>query len=463
MSNTTDPGWRPMSVTSQWALIPPPPPPPPYNPPAPRPGRPRWLIPLVIIVSVAVVAVGVVTVLRNQRIVAPAAPTPGQAFAWAATIGGSGRDGFNAGAVAGDGTIVAAGETASTDGDFAGGQAGAVVARFSQYGQLMWAHAYGSGNINMFDDVAVRQDGRIVAVGREVTGNSSSALITCLNPGGTLAWSKSLSTSDSGDSRARFTGVAVAGDGSMVVVGEARGGGDFAGAGEGTAVVARFAAGGDLLWAKTLGEAEQVELLDVAVAPDGRIVVSGSTTATSGDFAGGGDFADGTAIAASLTADGEPVWAKPLGSRDTKMTSVAVQDDGTIVGTIVSSSADAGVASLTRDGDITWVSPMGAWKPVPTSQYDGLYGIATGPGSQIVAVGAVATDKASTEADGAVVTRLTSDGIVLWSGVFTSSGFNGVTLTRDGNIVTVGSSCSEYGDFPATKGGCDALVVSIQQ
>jgi len=180
--------------------------------------------------------------------------SPDGTLEWAKTYGGSNDDWFSSVTIAQDGGIVTVGDTDSTDGDLAAtiGNRDAVVAKIGADGNLNWSKTYGGSDADYFYSVGIARDGSIVTAGvtKSTDGDFPAlkggfdAAVAKIEADGTLNWAKTYG----GSSDDEFDGVAVTSDGSIVAVGQtASADGDFPTTGGGkSAVLARLTADGSL-------------------------------------------------------------------------------------------------------------------------------------------------------------------------------------------------------------------------
>ena len=306
---------------------------------------------------------------------------------WAHTFGGSGDDTFESVALASNGDLLVVGGTESPDGDFPTpyqpvptssvfGEPGdpiyendAVVARLSATGQLLWAKAVGGSSNDWFYSVAVSADGEIIAVGDTMSTDGDFPQ---------HGWW------DSDD-----------------------------------AVVARFSADGNLVWARTYGGYNWDYFDAVTIGFGDQVLVAGGTNSTDGDFPTNGP--NGHAVCALLTADGDIVWARTYGgTRYDSFTSIAVPDASSILVTGRTES---------DDGDF------------PTSHQD------SGPLSS-----------------GAVIAKLDSDGTLVWKKAFECSwscGFNSFVPVVPGVFLAVGWEKARNGEFTVSYTTAVAARITI--
>ena len=209
--------------------------------------------------------------------------------------------------------------------------------------------------------------------------------------------------------------VAFAPDGDVVVVGSTYGPFGSVHAGDADAFVVRYAADGSERWRRQVGTPATDEAEAVAIDAAGRVVVVGSTNGgVDGSSAGGSDV-----FVVVFDADGGEVWRTQFGSlaydaaRD-----VAIGADGLVVVGVTQGalfapnvgSNDAWVVKLDAAGDPTWSRQYG------TPVQDVAFGVALDGDGNVVVGGR--TDGSlfgpSAGASDAFVAKYTSGGAVLW-------------------------------------------------
>jgi uncharacterized delta-60 repeat protein len=208
--------------------------------------------------------------------------SPDGALEWQRRWDGGGRESGEAVAVASDGAVYVTGGT-----DSFGGFGHLFVLRFAPDGSLVWQRmrsvatdaAVGTGQ-----SIAVGSDGSIYAAGvspRTVIGEFDMLLLK-LDHTGALVWQRTYSTGDVADARG---GVTVAPDGTVVVAG------GIQEVGRRTAVndtfVSKFGSDGTLIWDRGFGGDQGDFPGGVATRSEGTILVGGET----GSFGAGGDDA----------------------------------------------------------------------------------------------------------------------------------------------------------------------------
>jgi uncharacterized delta-60 repeat protein len=320
-------------------------------------------------------------------------------------------------------------------------QAGTLDTTFSADGKAMVNFSAG---VDFVDAVVVQPDGKIVTAGVTEGGTARFALARH-NPDGTL------DPSFGGDGRVttNFTsgfdlaeGLALQGDGKLIVVGWAAGlGGRIALARHEVdgALDATFSGDGKVLTNLTSGNDYATA---VALQADGKIVVTGAAGGVGGRVAVLRYDADGS-LDSTFSGDGKLLTNFTSG-RD-YATSVELQGDGKIV--------VAGIADFTRpaarfalaryelDGSLdSTFSGDGKVMTNLTSRFDGAFGLAVQPSDEkIVAVGWAdhMMGLVRYETDGTVDPTF-AGGVVLTNFTAGTDYASGVELQADGRIVVAG-------------------------
>ncbi len=236
------------------------------------------------------------------------------------------------------------------------GEAAVDVARWA------WARQFGTSGYDVADEVAFAADGDVVVVGTTygaidgLNAGAGDAFIVRYGPDGSERWRRQVGTSATDEGE----GVAAFADGRVVLVGSTGGDVDGTSAGGIDVFVVVFDPNGAELWRAQFGSPAYDVARDVAVGPDGLVVLVGATT--------GALFAPNVGSTdlwvAKLDADGDPTWFRQYGTPlQDSATGVAVDGDGNVVvggrtdGTLFGPSAgasDAFVAKYTVDGAEVW-------------------------------------------------------------------------------------------------------------
>ena len=224
---------------------------------------------------------------------------------WAKNFGGTGWERFISATAVSDG-IVAVGVTDMfrDDGDWAGsgvkekGGVDAIIVKFDNQGEMIWAKNFGGSNVDYFYSVAAVPDG-IIAVGVswllsfgngdwtgvQSNGNADAIIVKYNNNGG-VVWKKNF-----GGSGIDYFYSVTAVTGGCVAVGysNAFGSGDWSGtAGKGSddAIAVQFDSKGNVIWKKNFGGSGIDHFNSVASASDGIVAAGYSASFGNGDWTG---------------------------------------------------------------------------------------------------------------------------------------------------------------------------------
>jgi uncharacterized delta-60 repeat protein len=400
-------------------------------------------------------------------------PSTGPSFGPRANIyGGNDKDDFNDVVLASNGDIIAVGRTQSTAGDFTEtrGWVDAVIARFTSDGTLIWAHTYGGNSLDGFNAVALLPDGGIIAVGYTSSPDGDfpashgyqDAVIARFDGSGALLW---VNTYGGRGAENQFSAVTLTADGDIVAVGRTTStDGDFPSVGGNRdAVVARVSSSGDLLWGHAYGGNDWDAFVGVTLATNGDIIAVGNTDSTDGDFPAplGGQCA----LVARIAPEGDLLWSHAYGgsgSAGFADVALASNDDIIAVGSTSSTdgdfparydSPDALIARISPDGTLQWGHAYGG------NRHDSFADVVLASNGDFFVVGNTdSTDGDFPSRDGspdAIAGRMAPDGKLLWANAYGSNhsgandwdDFAGVALATNGDIVAVGLTASEEGDY----------------
>ncbi|MBN2450100.1 MAG: SBBP repeat-containing protein [Lentisphaeria bacterium] len=405
---------------------------------------------------------------------------------WSTYVGGTGDDWITRVAARADGRVAVAGGTLSGgwihggfDTDYGGSGDGFVVV-LDALGARLWSTYLGGGGADTANAVAMDAEGNVFVVGSTRStgwakqgwdtthGGGSDGFLAKLAADGSLAWSTYLG----GTADDACTDVAITSQGHIVVAGATASAG-WAGQGTGTAYnggtqdafAAAFDADGGLRWAAYLGGDDEDAAYSLAVAPTGRLAVTGSTRSEDW-FENGFDLSPGggtDAFVLILGGSGAPDWGTYLGgSGDDTGLGVAWSADGAVLVAGETSSAgwtaagadvthnggsDGFAAKLGADGAHVWSTYLGGTQADDTRDIavdgDGhvllsgltYSGIWLGGGLDVTYGGS---------GDG-YVAKLDAQGGHLWSaylGGFSQDTANGIAVDDSGTIVAAGESLS---------------------
>ena len=308
---------------------------------------------------------------------APVALAQAPDWLWAERAGGSGIDFGNAIAMDESGNALVAGSFRGTAefGDVtltSAGRSDVFLAKYDAGGNVLWAQRAGGASGDGADAIAVDGAGNALVTGGfqgtaefgDITLTSAGdadTFVAKYDAGGDVVWAKR-----AGGFAGDDTGLAVAVDGSgnALVTGEFRVSAEFGdttltNAGGDDAFVAKYDAGGDVVWAKRAGgSSEGITFTDrgAGIAVDGA-----DNVFVTGQFEGTGKF--GTATLTSAGAEdvfvakydpqGNVVWAQRAGGSSGDG-GVAIAADGSgnaLVTGNFNGTADFGEATLASAGD----------------------------------------------------------------------------------------------------------------
>lgn len=352
-------------------------------------------------------------------------------------FGGSGIDAFRDVIGCKDGGFIAAGISASVDGDYKGvsgewdGQHTSLV-KYSSDGKVMWKYIIGGDASMTINDVIELKDGTIVAAGQTSakkgdlvkTAATNSAFVIRLKDDGTLMW-KYVFPSDASSSGEYISALAATPDGGFVAGGKAISeSGFFTGTQKGgtKAFVFKFDKNGNIKWRKVLQGSKSNNITALAVTSGGDIYATCVTMSTDGDFSGiqYKKLQSANTVLLKLNKKGDLDWAEYLqGSGRSEYNALAATDDG---GCVV-----GGTYTIYK-------------------RADGIYTMSYG------------------KRDGYVI-RYNSKGQVCWSRIIGGAEDDSVTgiVCIDGGFAVVGQSKSSTEDFQGytVGGGSDGYILYL--
>ena len=241
-------------------------------------------------------------------------------------------------ALAADGSVYVAGITADGGGD-------AALLKFDANGNLLWERAWGGTASDSAGAVATHSDGSVYVAGRTTSFGPSSAGVFVLkfDPLGNVVWQRLW------DNAAGFEAITVTPDGSVYAASSRlRPNSNFD---QFDVMVLKLTTAGDLVWARTYGAGEVVDARGgMAAAADGSIYTAGAIQAAKGGIIGI------NALVLKIGSDGSLLFGKECCTKggDTGE-GIAVAPDGSILlaGTTTVMGAgfqDAFVARLQSTG-----------------------------------------------------------------------------------------------------------------
>lgn len=351
-------------------------------------------------------------------------------------FGGSGLDAFRDIIGCKDGGFVAAGISASKDGDYKGVSGEwemqhTSLVKYSSDGKVEWKYITGGNSQVNFNDVIELKDGTIVAAGQTAatsgdvvkTASTNSAFIVRLKADGTFMW-KYVFPSDASSTGEYISSLAATPDGGFVVGGKAISeSGFFTGTQKGgtKAFIFKFDKNGNIKWRKVLQGSKSNIISALAVNSDGDIYATCVTMSTDGDFSGirFNKIRTENTVLLKLNKKGDLDWAEYLqGSGKSEFNTLAVTDDGGCVvgGTFTIYKRADGIYTMNygkRDGYVLRYNSKGqvCWsRLIGGADDDSVLGIACIKGGFAV----VGQSKSSTEDFQGYKVGGGSDGYILY-------------------------------------------------
>ena len=267
-------------------------------------------------------------------------------LAWVQTLGGTGSDQGYGLAIAPDGSLLLTGLTTS----FGAGNDDVFLAKFQANGSLAWAQTLGGVRDDYGVSLAIGPDDSLLLTGTTASFGSGNfdVLIAKFQPNGSLAWIQTLG----GTNIDYGISLGAAQDGSLWLTGYT----NSFGAQNDDMLLTKFQSNGSLAWAQTLGGRGTDYALSLAVAPDGSLVLTGSTTSFG---AGGQDV-----FLAKFCSNGSLAWAQTLGGAgNDEGNSLVIAPDGSLVLTGFTNSFSAGnynvlLAQLNSQGELPFSNAL---------------------------------------------------------------------------------------------------------
>lgn len=351
-------------------------------------------------------------------------------------FGGSGLDAFRDIIGCKDGGFVAAGISASKDGDYKGVSGEwemqhTSLVKYSSDGKVEWKYITGGNSQVNFNDVIELKDGTIVAAGQTAatsgdvvkTASTNSAFIVRLKADGTFMW-KYVFPSDASSTGEYISSLAATPDGGFVAGGKAISeSGFFTGTQKGgtKAFIFKFDKNGNIKWRKVLQGSKSNIISALAVNSDGDIYATCVTMSTDGDFSGirFNKIRTENTVLLKLNKKGDLDWAEYLqGSGKSEFNTLAATDDGGCVvgGTFTFYKRADGIYTMNygkRDGYVLRYNAKGqvCWsRLIGGADDDSVLGIACIKGGFAV----VGQSKSSTEDFQGYKVGGGSDGYILY-------------------------------------------------
>jgi hypothetical protein len=426
---------------------------------------------------------------------------------WIKAYGGNLTDVFLGVAPTSDGGFVAVGYSFSSNGDVSKnrGSGDFVIARFDANGNKLWLKTYGGNDYDVFRSVIVARDGSIVAVGESNSSNGDlegknsgyeEAVIAKFDANGNKLW---LNTYGQHYGREGFYSVIQASDGSFVAVGDTRyytfppspNPVPSESWNNGQAVIAKFNADGSRAWLTLCGGSWEPDFFySVIQVSDGGFVAVGNTRYTSGPAINNPDILASDALesvypdpyndffVARFDANGNELWLKAYGGTDVSpngdifwsvaptldggfvAVGEAVANDGDLPGN--KGSFDAVVARFDADGNKVWLKNYGG------TEYDSFCSVIPLADGTFVAVGGSRSPNGDFPSNKGyydwLIVRIGANGEILSFknyGGRSNDSVCAAALATDGRLIVVGDSDSSGGDIGGERISYDFLVAKF--
>jgi hypothetical protein len=315
---------------------------------------------------------------------------PSGAIVWARQFGSPVYDGaYGVSIGEGRSIFVTGGTYGALPGQvFAGGQSDAFVRKYSASGTELWTREFGTADGDWAFGAASDPAGNFYVTGYFGAGTSAAvAFVRKYDRDGNALWTRQF-----GSSAGTYGyGVAVAGDGSIVVAGITFGAlPSQTGLGDSDAFVRKYDAAGVELWTRQFGTAVSDQGLAVAVDAAGNIALVGTSQ---GALPGQTNAGSSDAIVAYFDSAGTMVWLREYGgaSQDS-LFAVAFDSAGAVIvsggsvyalpGQTWQGSTDAVVRKYSASGAEIWTHQFG------TAFFDFGYGVAVDPRGLVYVCGA---------------------------------------------------------------------------
>jgi hypothetical protein len=234
---------------------------------------------------------------------------------WTRQLGTAEDDTSSGVSVDAAGNVFIAGATSGALAGDAIGFGDAFVAKYSPDGVLSWARQLGTSQPDAASAVAVDVEGNVLVSGfsrgtldGSRDGLDADAFVAKYSTDGELIWTRQLGSQPGYDELA--SGVSSDADGNVVIAGHSFGGLEQGNGGSADAFVAKYSAGGELVWLRQRGAANYDSADAVTTDPGGDIYVAGQVD---GFLVGGpGVIIPGAPYVASYSPDGALLWEHSL-------------------------------------------------------------------------------------------------------------------------------------------------------
>lgn len=367
-----------------------------------------------------------------------------------------------------DGGYIAAGITASFNGDVVGnnGDEDMWIVKLDKRGNIQWQNALGGFGDEGAFSIQQTRDGGYIAAGQansfngDVTGNHGNLdfWVVKLNANGNLVWQKSLGGSDADAA----TTIQQTRDGGYIVGGNTNSNDQQIVGSHGATDqwIVKLDASGNIQWSKTYGGSRNDFVYSIRQTSDGDYITAGNTNSNDGDITNVHDIVYGDFWITKLDRNGNLVWQKTYGGGDYEQAnSIQLTSDGGYVA--------AGWSRSNNDGDVTgnhgnydmWVIKISStgnlqWqKSFGGSNGDLGYSVYVTKDNGYVIGGGTSSNNGNVTGNHGLedfwIIKLNSTGNLQWQKTLGGSGFDearSIVQTRDGGYASLGYTASNDGD-----------------
>jgi hypothetical protein len=344
-------------------------------------------------------------------------------ISWIKTFGGAGSEWLRCVQQTADGGYFSAGYTTSAS---AGGY-DCFLLKTDAYGNMVWSKTYGgTNNDSILDGQQTSDGGYVVAGGTLSQGNGKSDfLLMRLDSGGNILWQKTYGGADEDYA----TGVEQTADGGFIIVGSTK---SF-GAGQEDVYLVKTDSTGNVVWAHTFGTAGAETAYSVHQNTDNGYIIGGNF--------GGGTLSDAYLIRTDDS--GGLLWERVFGGSAIEWAQSVLQtSDGGFAfsGDTYSwgaGNSDVYLIKTDSSGNGVWTNTYGS------TDYDSGFAVRETPDHGF-AIGGTTYSYGAGDCD-AYLVRVGQDGQFLWQKTYGGSpgdsSYN-MTLTADGGFALSGWSSS---------------------
>jgi hypothetical protein len=255
---------------------------------------------------------------------------------WINSFGGSNHEYFRSIVEASNGDYIVVGEMYFSNTDLgSNGDVDAIILRYSSSGDLIWNKNYGGSGGDYFNKVIASKNGYFYALGYTsstdlefASKGNGDALIVKYDAKGNKIWAKGFG----GSEKDYFDGGTTTSDGGFVACGTTYS--SDAGVsqnGDGDALIVKYDINGNQVWSKTFGGSEFDHFESVAEVSEQNLIAVGRITSSDAGLNKNTDSTDGLII--KYDKDGNEIWKRNLGANSTtRICDVLEAIDGGYVG-----------------------------------------------------------------------------------------------------------------------------------